>query len=231
MVRRVGRARRARRPARCPCRPWRRSAAPARRADSADSARFDGAVVHGARDGGAGDEIAAELRKDDAFTDGARLMPASGRCAAGRWRPTAALRSASTRSIAPMSMPSSSDDVATSAFMRAGLEQVLDLAACGTRERSMMRAHQRLAGQLVQRAASRSASRRLLTKISVERCARINSSRRGWIDDHIDGRGSPCDAGPLGIRSAANLAMSSTGTSMRSSAAFFSAASTMVTGR
>jgi hypothetical protein len=39
-----------------------------------------------------------------------------------------------------------------------GLEQILDLAARFAGERAVMRAHERLAGELVQRAASRSAS-------------------------------------------------------------------------
>jgi hypothetical protein len=40
--------------------------------------------------------------------------------------------------------------------------------------------------------------RRLLTKISVDRCARISSSRRGWMAVQIDCRAGPCEAGPLG---------------------------------
>ena len=51
-----------------------------------------------------------------------------------------------------MSMPSSSDEVATSARKRAGLQQILDLDALRPRDRPVMRAHQRLAGQLVERA-------------------------------------------------------------------------------
>ena len=51
-----------------------------------------------------------------------------------------------------MSMPSSSDDVATSARSAARLEQVLDLEPLLARNRAVMRAHERLARQLVQRA-------------------------------------------------------------------------------
>jgi hypothetical protein len=68
--------------------------------------------------------------------------------------------------------------------------------------------------------------------MSVERCARINSSSRGWIAVQIDVRFGPCDAGPLGISSGWPIfAMSSTGTSMRRSSFFFSEVSTTVTGR
>ena len=44
----------------------------------------------------------------------------------------------------------------------------------------------------------RSASRRLFTKISVERCARTSSSSLGWMALQIEGRAGPCEAGPLG---------------------------------
>ena len=48
----------------------------------------------------------------------------------------------------------------------------------------------------------------------------------------IEARLGPCDAGPLGISSGwPSLAMSSTGTSIRSSSVFFEPASTSVTGR
>ncbi len=82
--------------------------------------------------------------------------------------------------------------------------------------------------------ASRSASRRLFTKSSVDWCERISSSRRGWIADQMDGRVPLADAGPLGMSSSAAVvrrAMSSTGTSIRSDSFFFAPASTMVTGR
>ena len=61
----------------------------------------------------------------------------------------------------------------------AGLQQILDLGALRPGQRPVMRAHQRLAGQLVDAPARRSARRRLLTNSSVERCARISSSSRG----------------------------------------------------
>ena len=48
-------------------------------------------------------------------------------------------------------MPSSSDEVATSARSRPGLQQVLDLGALRPRQRPVVGAHQRLARQLVER--------------------------------------------------------------------------------
>ena len=39
--------------------------------------RFDGAVVHGSRDGGAGNQVAPELGKDHAFADCVDLMAAA----------------------------------------------------------------------------------------------------------------------------------------------------------
>ena len=74
--------------------------------------------------------------------------------------------------------------------------------------------------------------RRLLTKIRVERCDWTSSSRRGWIADQIDVRDAGCDAGPLGISPVSPIrAMSSTGTSIRSSSSFRCDVSTTVTGR
>jgi hypothetical protein len=103
-----------------------------------------------------------------------------------------------TRSIAPMSMPSSSDEVATSARRLPGLEQILDLDALRPRESIRDASAPAFRRQLVERAGQALGSRRLLTKISVERCARISSSSRGWMADQIEGRESPTDAGPLG---------------------------------
>ncbi len=130
-----------------------------------------------------------------------------------------------------MSMPSSSDEVATSARKAPALSRSSTSTRCGRAidpwcERTSVSPASSLSAP-----ASRSASRRLLTKINVERCARIISSSRGWIADQIDGRASPRPAGPLGICSGlATFAMSSTGTSMVSASAFLWPASTIVTG-
>ena len=81
-------------------------------------------------------------------------------------------------------------------------------------------------------AASRSASRRLLTNSSVDVWASITSSSRGWIAAQIDGACGPAAAGPLVIASTCvSRAMSSTGTSMRSDSCRVRPASTMATGR
>ena len=55
-----------------------------------------------------------------------------------------------TRSIAPMSMPSSSDDVATSAGRRPGLQHVLDLEPLLAGDRAVVGAGDVLLGELVQ---------------------------------------------------------------------------------
>ena len=87
-----------------------------------------------------------------------------------------------TRSTSPMSMPSSSDAVATSALQLAalqallGVEPLLLAPGCrGARRRAPRRAA-RTAG-----APTRSAMRRVLTKTSVVRCAAI-SSREAVVD-------------------------------------------------
>ncbi len=84
-----------------------------------------------------------------------------------------------TMSIAPMSMPSSSDEVATSARSAPAFSRSSTSTRCGRAidpwcERTSVSPASSLSAP-----ASRSASRRLLTKISVERCARMISSSRG----------------------------------------------------
>ena len=131
-----------------------------------------------------------------------------------------------------MSMPSSSDEVATSARSDPALSRSSTSTRCGRAIDPWCERTSVSPASSFSAPASRSASRRLFTKISVERCARISSSSRGWIADQIDGRVSPTDAGPLGMSSAVvSFAMSSTGTSIVSFSAFFVPASTMVTGR
>ena len=138
-----------------------------------------------------------------------------------------------TRSIAPMSMPSSSDDVATSARRRAGLQQ---------RPRSRLRWARAIEpwcertsvspASSFSAPASRSASRRLLTKMQ-RRAVRANQLEQPRVDRRPDrARTCPCAAGPEGISIGSPMrAMSSTGTSMRSSRVRRVPASTMVTGR
>ena len=101
-----------------------------------------------------------------------------------------------------MSMPSSSDEVATSARSAPAFSRSSTSTRCGRAIDPWCERTSVSPASSFSAPASRSASRRLLTKISVERCARISSSSRGWIADQIDGRASPTDAGPLGMSSA-----------------------------
>ncbi len=79
--------------------------------------------------------------------------------------------------------------------------------------------------------ASRSATPRVYEQQRRSAAANI-SSRRGWIDCQILVRFGPCAAGPLGTSSISpSFAMSSTGTSTRSSRSLRVPALTMVTGR
>src|SRR5262249_1805625 len=71
-----------------------------------------------------------------------------------RWRPLATDGGASiwtTRSMAPMSMPSSSDEV-DQRPQPAGFQEILDFDALRPRDRSVVRAHERLAREIVERA-------------------------------------------------------------------------------
>ena len=125
-----------------------------------------------------------------------------------------------TRSIAPMSMPSSSDEVATSAAQRAGLEQVLDLDALRPRDRSVVRAHQRLAGELVQRAGQPLGQPPAVDE-DQRRPVRADELEQPRVDGRprsTAARRPPrCRAARDLDRPGRRLAMSSTGTSMVSS--------------
>ena len=144
-----------------------------------------------------------------------------------------------TRSIAPMSMPSSSDEVATSAANPAGFQQVFHLAAGFACQRSVMRPHERLAGQLVQRASQplREATTVHEQQRRLMRANQLEQSRDEWRPRSTARRRQPgrWDLVRLPERATASRgatrAMSSTGTSIRSFSCFFSDASTTVTGR
>ena len=130
-----------------------------------------------------------------------------------------------TRSTAPMSIPSSSEEVATRAGRRPALSASSISRRCSRAiEPWWARAISSPASSL-RAAARRSARRRLFTKRIVERCARTSSSRRGWMAGQIERRCRTL-AGPSGISSAEGSmasprrAMSSTGTSTRRSNAF-----------
>ena len=136
-----------------------------------------------------------------------------------------------TRSTLPMSMPSSSELVATMQgsspfFSRSSISARFSRATlpwCASAislPASSLRAPDR-----------RSASRRELTKIIVERCARISSTRRGWMEGQIERRWR-IPIGPEGSSSSSPICrMSSTGTSTRRSNSFRLPASTTSTGR
>ena len=97
-------------------------------------------------------------------------------------------------------MPSSSDEVATSARSAPALRRSSTSTRCARASEPWCDRTSVSPASSFSAPASRSASRRLLTKISVERCARMSSSRRGWMAAQIDGRASPTvAAGPLGI--------------------------------
>ncbi len=93
-----------------------------------------------------------------------------------------------TRSMAPMSMPSSREEVATSArnvpaFSRSSTSSRCSRASDPWCERTSVSPARSFSAP-----ASRSASRRLLTKMRVERWRRIRSRSWGWMAAHIDGR-------------------------------------------
>ncbi len=139
-----------------------------------------------------------------------------------------------TRSIAPMSMPSSSDEVAT----RQGRSPDFRASSISTRASRLTepwwaRAIGSSASSL-SRSARRSASRRLLTNTRVERCARTSSSSSGYTAGQIE-RGPPSLAPwtssilTSGIPSGSPR--SSSGTTTRRSSSLRTPASTIVTGR
>ena len=111
---------------------------------------LDRAVVHGLRHGGAGHEVAPELREDDALADRVDLVPG----------PPDALQAARDRRRR-LDLHDEIDRAHVDAELErrgrderaqgARLQQILDLDPLRPRDRSVMRAHQRLAGELVER--------------------------------------------------------------------------------
>ena len=198
--------------------------------DSASPRRAPSCIARGDR--GAREQVAAELREDDAFADGADLVAgAADALQAARDRGGASI--CTTRSMAPMSMPSSSEEVATSARSCAGLERVLDLDALLARERAVVRAHERLARQLVERAGEPLGQAAAVDE-DQRRAVRADQLEQARVDRGPDRgahralrRRAAGDVGP-GVPI---VAMSSTGTSTAASSAFGCRASTIVTGR
>ena len=113
-----------------------------------------------------------------------------------------------------------------------GLQPVFDLDALRPRERSVVRADQRLAGQLVERAGEPLRDAAAVDE-DQRRAVRAHQFEQARMDRAPDRRPrSPPAAGPLGMSSVSPIrAMSSTGTSIVSSSCFFCDVSTIVTGR
>ncbi len=143
-----------------------------------------------------------------------------------------------TRSMAPMSMPSSSDDVATSAGSFPALRASSTSSRCSRATDPWWARTSSSPASSLSRAARRSARRREFTNTSVDTWPRTMSRRIGWMAGQMDERtsGSPA-AGPLSTSASSTLmgrpssAMSSTGTTTCTSRALRVPASTMVTGR
>ncbi len=96
-----------------------------------------------------------------------------------------------TRSIAPMSIPSSSDEVATSAGSRPSLSASSIATRCSRAIEPWWARTRSSPASSLRRCARRSARRRLFTNTSVLRCARISSRIRGWIAGQMLTRRSP----------------------------------------
>ena len=155
-----------------------------------------------------------------------------------RWRPRATLVGLSTwmtRSTAPMSMPSSRLEVATSAGSRPALSSSSMKTRCSRATLPWWARTSSSPARSLSRWASRSESRRLLVKTIVLRWLRISSRIRGWIAGQMLVRMSPRVAGPPGCsssgRSSPRAAMSSTGTTTSRSSGLRAPASTTVTSR
>ena len=113
--------------------------------------RLDGAVVHRLRDGRARHEVAAELREDDAFADRVDLMAAAADAlqAARHRRRRLDLHDEIDGAHVDAELERRRGDERA---QRAGLQQILDLDALRAGDRAVMRADERLAGELVERA-------------------------------------------------------------------------------
>ena len=155
-----------------------------------------------------------------------------------RWSPRATLVGLSTwitRSTAPMSIPSSRLDVATSAGRRPALSSSSIARRCS---RAMLPWWARTSSSpasSLSRWASRSLRRRELVNTIVLRWLRISSRMRGWIAGQMLVRRSAPVAGPPGCwsggRTSPIAAMSSTGMITWSSSGLRTPASTIWTSR
>ena len=105
--------------------------------------------MHGSGDGGTGHEVGPVFRKQHALANGIDRVPgvANALHATGHGRRRSIWM---TRSTAPMSIPSSSVDVAQEPDP-AGFQLFLDDRALIRGQRAMVRARDRFTGQIVQR--------------------------------------------------------------------------------
>ena len=160
--------------------------------------RLDRALVHRPRDRGAGDEIAAELREDDALADRVRLVAAAADAlqAAGDRRRRFDLDDQIDRAHVDAELERRGRDQRAQG---AGLQQVLDLDALRPRDRAVVRADQRLAGQLVQRAGQPLGQPPAVDE-DQRRAVRADELEQPRVDRRPDRRPRVAhDAGPLGI--------------------------------
>ena len=138
-----------------------------------------------------------------------------------------------TRSTAPMSIPSSSDEVAT----RHGSWPAFSISSTTRRssrasEPWWARAISRSASSFSRR-ASRSAARRLLTNTIVERCEVISSSSSGYIAGQIERRvdSAPATGSRSGARPSSGSIIDSTGTRISRSSCLRTPVSTILHSR
>ena len=131
-----------------------------------------------------------------------------------------------------MSMPSSSEDVATIARRRPSFSASSTSVRCSRASEPWCARTRSSSASSFKRAARRSAMRRALTNTIVERCARISSRSFGWIAGQIEERLGPrvgsSTGASIGLPSSA---MSSTGTITSISVGLRWPASMIVTGR
>ena len=131
------------------------------------------------------------LREHRARSSVRRRSDRRARCAAARAPPRPATRPGRPDRRRPCRCRARASSSRRCRASCPSLEHLLDLLSLLASDRAVVRAHQRLAGQLVQPCcASRSHRRRLLANTIVERCARTSSSSRGWIAGHMPWRSS-----------------------------------------
>ena len=160
-------------------RPRRRSAAPARRAAAAGIASRSSSPRRDAvEQRRAFDQLVARQREQPALGRARRRRARSARPAAGRLAIERGEPSWQTRSTSPMSMPSSSEAVATSALSLPRLSRCSASSRCSLARLPWCAATCSAPSRSDSWRVTRSAIRRVLTKISVVRCASISSARR-----------------------------------------------------